>query len=105
MIFDDELRILKGKIENADSVDELDYLRITNQKKYWWTSIFITGLFYGLNGKVGKMIISWFIAIITLGIYSLYLMYTSYRDENEFNNSMEYYILERKRELKRQNTA
>ena len=37
------------------------------------------------------------------GIYSLYLMYESYRDENKVNISMEYYILERKKELKRQN--
>lgn len=54
MIFDEELTLLKEKIANAEDVDELNYIRTTNQKKYWWTSIFIAGLFYGLNGKVGK---------------------------------------------------
>ena len=88
------------KIANAEDVDELNYIRTTNQKKYWWTSIFIAGLFYGLNGKVGKMIITWFVSVITLGIYALYIIYRSYKDETEFNNQMEYYILQRSKELK-----
>lgn len=67
MIFDEELTLLKEKIANAEDMDELNYIRTTNQKKYWWTSIFIAGLFYGLNGKVGKMIITWFVSVITLG--------------------------------------
>lgn len=70
MIFDEELTLLKEKIANAEDMDELNYIRTTNQKKYWWTSIFIAGLFYGLNGKVGKMIITWFVSVITLGIYA-----------------------------------
>ena len=74
MIFDEELTLLKEKIANAEDVDELNYIRTTNQKKYWWTSIFIAGLFYGLNGKVGKMIITWFVSVITLGIYALYII-------------------------------
>ena len=78
MIFDEELTLLKEKIANAEDVDELNYIRTTNQKKYWWTSIFIAGLFYGLNGKVGKMIITWFVSVITLGIYALYIIYRSY---------------------------
>lgn len=88
MIFDEELTLLKEKIANAEDVDELNYIRTTNQKKYWWTSIFIAGLFYGLNGKVGKMIITWFVSVITLGIYALYIIYRSYKDETEFNNQM-----------------
>mgnify|MGYP004515235361 CR=1 FL=1 len=79
MIFDEELTLLKEKIANAEDMDELNYIRITNQKKYWWTSIFIAGLFYGLNGKVGKMIITWFVSVITLGIYALYIIYRSYK--------------------------
>ena len=100
MIFDEELTLLKEKIANAEDVDELNYIRTTNQKKYWWTSIFIAGLFYGLNGKVGKMIITWFVSVITLGIYALYIIYRSYKDETKFNNQMEYYILQRSKELK-----
>ena len=100
MIFDEELTLLKEKIANAEDMDELNYIRTTNQKKYWWTSIFIAGLFYGLNGKVGKMIITWFVSVITLGIYALYIIYRSYKDETEFNNQMEYYILQRSKELK-----
>ena len=92
MIFDEELTLLKEKIANAEDVDELNYIRTTNQKKYW--------LFYGLNGKVGKMIITWFVSVITLGIYALYIIYRSYKDETEFNNQMEYYILQRSKELK-----
>lgn len=38
MIFDEELTLLKEKIANAEDMDELNYIRTTNQKKYWWTS-------------------------------------------------------------------
>lgn len=99
MNFENELQLLKMKIKDAEDVDELDYLRRTNEKKYWWTNIFLTGLFYGLNGKVGKMILSWIIAPITLGIYHLYLIYTAHKDQKEFNDAMEYAILKRKKEL------
>ena len=49
------------------------------------------------------MIITWFVSVITLGIYALYIIYRSYKDETEFNNQMEYYILQRSKELKREN--
>lgn len=32
MIFDEELTLLKEKIANAEDVDELNYIRTTNQK-------------------------------------------------------------------------
>jgi predicted RNA-binding Zn-ribbon protein involved in translation (DUF1610 family) len=99
MIFDEELLILRDRIAQAEDMDELNYLRITNEKKYWWTSIFIAGLFYALNGHVGKMILTWIVGFFTLGIYGLYVIYTSYRDQNEFNNQMEYYIMKRTKEL------
>ncbi len=51
MNFEKELQILQMQIKTAEDVDELDYLRRTNEKKYWWTNIFFCGLFYGLNGK------------------------------------------------------
>lgn len=69
------------------------------KKKYWWSSIFITGLFYGLNGKIGKMILSWILTPFTLGIWYIYTIYTSYKDQKQFNDEMELYILNRKREL------
>lgn len=100
MHFENELYVLKGRIEKAQDIEELNYLRLTNEKKYWWTSIFVVGLFYALNGDVGKMIISWILSVFTLGIYGLYIIYTSYKDEEEFNNQMEYYILQRTKELK-----
>ena len=99
MIFETELMYLKEKIKNAETLDELNNLRRVNKKKLWWTSIFICGLFYGLNDKVGKMIISWIINPFTFGIYNLYIIYTSYKDEKEFNNQMEIHILKRKKEL------
>ena len=102
MIFDKELLVLRERIEKAENIDELNYLRRTNEKKYWWTSIFVAGLFYALNGHVGKMIVTWIVGIITFGIYALWIIYTSYRDENEFNNQMEYFILKRTNELKKQ---
>lgn len=80
-------------------LSNLRYLKITNEKKYWWSSILLCGLFYGINGKVGKMIISWLLSAVTLGIYYLYLIYTSYKDEEAFNNEIERYILKRKKEL------
>ena len=100
MAFEQELMMLEGQIERAQDMDELNYIRLTNEKKYWWTSIFVAGLFYALNGDVGKMIITWIISFFTLGIYALYIIYTSYRDQNEFNNKMEYWILQKSRELK-----
>lgn len=103
MIFDEELTLLKEKIANAEDVDELNYIRTTNQKKYWWTSIFIAGLFYGLNGKVGKMIITWFVSVITLGIYALYIIYRSYKDETEFNKSDGILYITKKQRIKREN--
>lgn len=54
MIFDEELTLLKEKIANAEDVDELNYIRTTNQKKYWWTSIFIAGLILWFERKSGK---------------------------------------------------
>ncbi|MDD6257110.1 hypothetical protein [Methanobrevibacter boviskoreani] len=99
MNFEVELMHLKERIENAEDLDELEFLRRTNEKKYWWTSILVAGLFYGLNGKVGKMILSWILSPLTLGIYYLYLIYTSHKDQKEFNDQMEYYILKRKKEL------
>ncbi len=105
MNFETELIYLKERIEKAESLDDLEYLRRTNEKKYWWTSILITGLFYGLNGKVGKMILSWVLGVITFGIYALYIIYTSYKDQKEFNDQMEFYILNRKKELEKTNSS
>jgi len=99
MNFEIELMYLKERIEKADTIEDLEFLRRTNEKKYWWSSIFIAGLFYALNGKVGKMILGWLISAITFGIYGLYLIYTSYQDEKEFNDQMEFYILQRKKQL------
>ena len=53
MIFDEELTLLKEKIANAEDVDELNYIRTTNQKKYWWTSIFIRFILW-FERKSGK---------------------------------------------------
>lgn len=46
------------------------------------------------------MIVTWIVSCFTFGIYGLYVIYTSYKDQNEFNNQMEYYILKRSKELK-----
>lgn len=105
MNFETELIYLKERIENAESMDDLDYLRRTNEKKYWWTSIFFIGLFYALNGKVGKMILAWLLSAVTLGIYGIYIIYTSYKDQKEFNDQMEFYILKRKKELGKTNSS
>lgn len=100
MYFENDLYLLKHEIAQAQNIDELNYIRTTNEKKYWWTSIFVAGLFYALNGAVGKMILTWVLGFFTIGIYSLYVIYTSYRDQNEFNNEMEYLILQRTNELR-----
>ena len=34
MIFDKELLVLRERIEKAENIDELNYLRRTNEKKY-----------------------------------------------------------------------
>ena len=100
MFFQEEWMLLEKRIEQAEDLEELNYLRVTNEKKYWWTSIFVAGLFYALNGRVGKMFLTWILGFVTLGIYALYIIYTSYRDQNEFNNQMEYAILQRSKELR-----
>lgn len=116
--YGNELKILKEKIMNATTNDELDHLRRSNEKKYWWSSIIVCGLFYGLNEKVDKLIISLLIMFFTFIIfpsnfgsslviaiyyfyliYYFYMIYTSYRDQKFFNNEMEVYISKRKREL------
>ena len=99
MFFEEEMYRLEAEIAAAQDINELNYLRATHEKKYWWTSIFINGLFYAINGDVGKMIISWIISFFTLGIYAFYIIYTSYRDQKEFNDRMEYYILKRTEQL------
>ena len=99
MNFEKELLFLKEKIEIAETIDDLNYLRIVNEKKYWWASILIAGLFYGLNRKIWKMVLAWIINPFTFWIYGVYLIFTSYRDEKEFNERMEFYITIRKKEL------
>lgn len=119
--YGNELKILKEKIMNATTNDELEHLRRSNEKKYWWSSIIVCGLFYGLNEKVGKLVISllimFFAFIISPSnfgsslviaiyyfylIYYFYMIYTSYKDQKFFNNEMEVYISKRKRELNHQ---
>ncbi len=51
------------------------------------------------------MIVTWIVGIITFGIYALWIIYTSYRDEKEFNNQMEYFILKRTNELRKQSNG
>ena len=99
MNFEMELQILLMHIKNAEDEMELDYLRRTNEKKYWWTNILFCGLFYGLNGKVGKMLLSW---LLCWTGYPIYLIYKGYKDQKEFNDAMEHGILKRKKELKKQ---
>lgn len=99
MNFEKELLYLKAKIETAETTDDLNYLQLVHEKNYWWTSIIITGLFYGLNGKILKMILAWILNPFTLWIYGIYLIFTSYQDEKEFNERMEFYIIKRKKEL------
>lgn len=100
MIFNEELTLLKEKIANAEDVDELNYIRTTNQKKILVDQHIYCRFILWFERKVGKMIITWFVSVITLGIYALYIIYRSYKDETEFNNQMEYYILQRSKELK-----
>ncbi len=51
------------------------------------------------------MIVTWIVGIITFGIYALWIIYASYRDEKEFNNQMEYFILKRTNELRKQSNG
>lgn len=99
MIFEHDLELLKMEIDRAQNMDEVNSIRENNEKKYWWSSIFIGGLFYGINGKIGKMVITWILSVFTVGIYGLYVIYTSYRDQNEFNSELEYLILKKTEEL------
>lgn len=99
MIFEHDLELLKMEIDRAQNMDEVNSIRENNEKKYWWSSIFIGGLFYGINGKIGKMVLTWILSVFTVGIYGLYVIYTSYRDQNEFNSELECLILKKTEEL------
>lgn len=99
MIFDHDLDLLKMEIDRAGDMNELENIHKNNEKKYWWSSIFIGGLFYGINGKIGKMVLTWILSVFTLGIYGIYVIYTSYRDQNEFNSQLEYFILKKSEEF------
>lgn len=106
MNFEEELQTVLAQIKKANDQTELDYIRRTNEKEYWWTSILILALFYGLNDKIGKMLLYWlisfiglfFLAIPTLICY-VYGIYKSYTDQKEFNDAIEYAIYQRTKEL------
>ena len=40
MYFEEELDILKEQIDHAEDIEELNFLRKVNEKKYWWTFLF-----------------------------------------------------------------
>lgn len=105
MIFDEELLEVQRQVKDAKDDLDLEYIEKTHEKKHWWTSIFIVGLFYGLNGKVGRMILSWLLSAVTLTIWAWWTIYTSYRDQKQFNNEMNRLIYQRKRELQGENLA
>lgn len=101
MKFEKDFLNMKYLIKNAEDNEELENISKVFEKKHWWSSIFITGLFYGLNGKVSKMILGWLLGWTI--IYPIYLIYTSHKDQKEFNNEMEKLIMKRKEEIKKHN--
>ena len=100
MIFDEELLQTKREIKNAKDELDLEYIDKAHRKEHWWASIFIVGLFYGLNGKIGRMFLCWLLSVVTLTIWAWWTIYTSYRDQKQFNEELDKCIYQRRRELK-----
>ena len=50
--------------------------------------------------KLVKWFYLWVLSFFTLGIYALWIIYTSYRDQKEFNDEMENLIFKKYKQLK-----
>ena len=90
--FEKQFDVVKDKINATESVEELYRIRRANEKKYWWTSIFFCGLFYAIYDDIGRFVLAWVLGFLTLGIYPVYLIYTSYRDQNQFNSELNHEV-------------
>ena len=97
-----ERRLLEAKraVNECDNESDLDLVYETYKLKNWWTSILIFGLFYGINGEVGRMLLVWFLSIITLTIFGWIAIYLSYNDQSKYNRVLEGEIEKRKKEIR-----
>jgi Flp pilus assembly protein TadB len=97
-----EKRLLEAKraVKECDNELDLDLVHETYKLKNWWTSILIFGLFYGINGEVGRMLLVWFLSIITLTIFGWIAIYLSYNDQSKYNQQLDKAIEKRRKEIK-----
>ena len=97
-----EKRLLEAKraVKECDNELDLDLVHETYKLKNWWTSILIFGLFYGINGEVGRMLLVWFLSIITLTIFGWIAIYLSYNDQSKYNQQLDEAIEKRRKEIK-----
>ena len=97
-----ERRLLEAKraVNECDNELDLDLVYETYKLKNWWTSILIFGLFYGINGEVGRMLLVWFLSIITLTIFGWIAIYLSYNDQSKYNQQLDEAIAKRRKEIK-----
>lgn len=96
-----ERRLLEAKraVKECDNELDLDLVYETYKLKNWWTSILIFGLFYGINGEVGRMLLVWFLSIITLTIFGWIAIYLSYNDQSKYNKELETEIAKRRKQI------
>lgn len=96
-----EKRLLEAKraVRDCDNELDLELVHETYRLKNWWTSIFIFGLFYGINGEVGRMLLVWFLSIITLTIFGWIAIYLSYNDQSKYNKELETEIAKRRKQI------
>lgn len=96
-----EKRLLEAKraVKECNNELDLDLVYETYKLKNWWSSILIFGLFYGLNGEVGRMLLVWLLSIITLTIFGWIAIYLSYNDQSKYNRELEGEIEKRRKQI------
>lgn len=92
-----ELFYFKEQLKDTNNINEVNMLTLTKRKSNWWVSILITGLWQGLNGQVGKMILMW---ILFFGVGWIWGIIDAHSQQNEFNNQLEFYANKRKKEIR-----
>jgi hypothetical protein len=95
-----DLELFKGLIKNVDDQGQLLVLSESKKRKYWWLSIFIAGLYHGLNGRVGFFIVTFLFGALTLGILPLYALVTGYSNQRDFNTQIDIEVQKRIKEIK-----
>ncbi|MDR2830647.1 MAG: hypothetical protein LBB45_06410 [Methanobrevibacter sp.] len=96
-----ELMLFKEQLEDINGKDQILILSESKKKNNWWMSIIpVPGLWQMCNGSVAfgicLFLFGWLLFIIGGYIWGIA---NAYNTENEFNSTIDLYVLERLREI------